>query len=204
MAGILAAAGTPVEVKAGDVTYVLLTPSAAERQHLRAAVAQSGAQRRGVFGLLALLKAAVQEVAEDGEFDSVAALINRHAELWLELVRLWGGDDKPAAVEKHGEILLHSRQLDAVARVVLRAQTTAAREYAAALADEAVYQGFYGLAAARLLLDRIEGGGRDWKSPARGRETPAAVLDKIPDEHFDAIAQRMLAAAEISREAEKN
>lgn len=204
MADLLAAPGALIDVSgAGGVTYWLRLPTASERQRLRAEVARCGAVHHGVFRLLALLKQAVSEVADEADAPSLTDFIEAHAQMWLELVRLWTGGDTAAAAAKHAGIQSREPLLAQIARTMQRSDAPAAKIYADAVADDLAYTGYHGLALAKLLLSRLEGGGRDWTA-VKGRETPARVLDLIPDADFDLISQRFTAATEVTKEQEKN
>jgi hypothetical protein len=202
-------AGAPIPVAVGGITFTLHVPSAQERMQLRQELAELGARSVGPFAVLAQLREAVRallpdpdDAAERGLFEE---LIGKQVELVtnLAIASAGGGEVMQTAWQ---DMLRGQEGLRPLVEIVRRAAPAvpACRSYIRMVGEDAVYTGVYGLAAAKWLLDRIEGGSRDYRRRHVGQETPAEVLDAITDLEFERIAWAVRAAAEVTEADAKN
>lgn len=197
-----AVAPGPITVPCGAATYTLRRPGAYERQVLRGEASRLGARRHGPFAQLEALRRALAELLPGEEDAATLASLSATIDGYLRQILLLAAAHRtrtPVArlVRLNDELRALEHPLLRAADIVRRAETPAARDYQAMLADDTIYGGLYGLAAARHLLDRVEcGGAAVWAGRHPGMTTPDSVLDGIPDGDYDAIATAVLAVVE--------
>lgn len=192
----LRAAGEAVPVRSLAVpgrTYILHVPSAYERQRLRGEAAAQGARGHGKLQQLAQLATAVADLhGEEGAAEARPLLARIEAQVRrIHAFAAAAGPDAEASSAAWRVLVEGERDLSDLGDLVRRAGTPAGARYLAMIADDTAYDGLYGLAAARWLLDAVEG---PWPQPftrRAGTPVPAEVLDRIPDEDLDAIAHRV-------------
>ncbi|MCG5243971.1 hypothetical protein ACIU1J_32360 [Azospirillum doebereinerae] len=201
----LRAPGEPVVVPSVDGArrYILRTPNAFERQRLRGETTALGARQHGMLTVLLQLLAAVRDLLPDPED---AEALKRHTDRIvdvIERVRRFAAAPDADRNRLYLDVRAADRSLLPLADILRQSPLESARVYVAMARDEAAFTGLYGLAAARLLLCRVEG--EDPWEPARpGQAPPERVLDGIEDGDFDVIAVHMLTASSVSEEEAKN
>jgi len=199
-------AGEAVPVESGThrgVTYRLRVPDVYERQMVRRELARLGARRYGGLAVYAQLREALREIMSETQDAAALTTFERLIDHQIDLIRDLVAASPSEIGAAYQKVVQGDRSLLRLIGIVQRSPLPAAQLYAEMQAVNATYNGLYGIVAARLLLDGIDGDPLTW-SPARRGETPSDTLNAIPDTDFEAIAVAMQAVSEVSQDEAKN